>query len=116
MYARSTAVMSMIGYIIGLGDRHLDNVLVDLSTGEVNIAFYRIARSQQSSVISVYWALFSSLMELALIPCMKILPMLDRLEAQVLHTLSIRSSTMIHILKPLGHQHTDKYFIYDIFL
>ena len=35
-YARSTAVMSMIGYIIGLGDRHLDNVLVDLSTGEVS--------------------------------------------------------------------------------
>lgn len=35
-YSRSTAVMSMIGYIIGLGDRHLDNVLVDLSTGEVS--------------------------------------------------------------------------------
>eukprot|EP00106_Octopus_bimaculoides_P021655 XP_014789097.1 PREDICTED: serine/threonine-protein kinase SMG1-like isoform X1 [Octopus bimaculoides] len=34
-YGRSTAVMSMIGYIIGLGDRHLDNVLVDLSTGEI---------------------------------------------------------------------------------
>lgn len=34
-YSRSTAVMSMIGYIIGLGDRHLDNVLVDLATGEV---------------------------------------------------------------------------------
>ncbi|XP_064619648.1 serine/threonine-protein kinase SMG1-like isoform X2 [Lineus longissimus] len=34
-YCRSTAVMSMIGYIIGLGDRHLDNVLVDLTTGEV---------------------------------------------------------------------------------
>ena len=37
-YARSTAVMSMIGYIIGLGDRHLDNVLVDLATGEVSLS------------------------------------------------------------------------------
>lgn len=36
-YARSTAVMSMIGYIIGLGDRHLDNMLVDFTTGEVRI-------------------------------------------------------------------------------
>ncbi|KZC05708.1 Serine/threonine-protein kinase SMG1 [Dufourea novaeangliae] len=34
-YSYSVAVMSVIGYIIGLGDRHLDNVLVDLNTGEV---------------------------------------------------------------------------------
>ncbi|GAB0095899.1 Serine/threonine-protein kinase Smg1 [Sergentomyia squamirostris] len=34
-YSRSLAVMSVIGYIIGLGDRHLDNVLVNLSTGEI---------------------------------------------------------------------------------
>ncbi|PIK34777.1 putative serine/threonine-protein kinase SMG1 [Apostichopus japonicus] len=34
-FSRSTAVMSIIGYIIGLGDRHLDNVLVNFLTGEV---------------------------------------------------------------------------------
>ena len=34
-YARSLAVMSMIGHVIGLGDRHLDNILLDQGTGEV---------------------------------------------------------------------------------
>ncbi|XP_043241225.1 serine/threonine-protein kinase SMG1-like [Amphibalanus amphitrite] len=34
-YTRSMAVMSMAGYLIGLGDRHLDNLLLDVSTGEV---------------------------------------------------------------------------------
>ncbi|XP_030753715.1 serine/threonine-protein kinase SMG1 [Sitophilus oryzae] len=34
-YSYSVAVMSIIGYIIGLGDRHLDNMLIDLTTGDV---------------------------------------------------------------------------------
>jgi serine/threonine-protein kinase SMG1 len=41
-YSRSTAVMSIIGYIIGLGDRHLDNVLVNLQTGDVAHIDYNI--------------------------------------------------------------------------
>ncbi|KAJ3161225.1 Serine/threonine-protein kinase smg1 [Geranomyces variabilis] len=34
-FARSIAVMSMIGYVIGLGDRHLDNILLDQASGEI---------------------------------------------------------------------------------
>ena len=34
-HARSMAVMSVIGYVIGLGDRHLDNILMDFRSGEV---------------------------------------------------------------------------------
>ena len=35
MFARSVAVTSVVGYVIGLGDRHLDNILVDLNKGRV---------------------------------------------------------------------------------
>ena len=42
VYSRSTAVMSIIGYVIGLGDRHLDNLLVNLNTGEVAHIDYNV--------------------------------------------------------------------------
>merc|ERR1719284_1213285 len=34
-FALSTAAASALGFVLGLGDRHPDNILVDLSTGEV---------------------------------------------------------------------------------
>lgn len=34
-YSRTAAVMSMVGFILGLGDRHCENILLDLNTGDV---------------------------------------------------------------------------------
>jgi len=35
MYTRSVAVSSIVGYIVGLGDRHVQNILVDCETAEL---------------------------------------------------------------------------------
>jgi len=34
-YSRSCAVMSMIGYLVGLGDRHGENIMLDSTNGDV---------------------------------------------------------------------------------
>jgi len=34
-YSRSLAVMSIVGYILGLGDRHLNNLLMNRKTGKI---------------------------------------------------------------------------------
>ncbi|GJJ07321.1 hypothetical protein Clacol_001522 [Clathrus columnatus] len=34
-FARTAAVMSMVGFILGLGDRHSENVLMDVNTGDI---------------------------------------------------------------------------------
>jgi PI-3-kinase-related kinase SMG-1 len=41
-HSRSVGVMSMIGHIIGLGDRHLDNILIDFRSGDVIHIDYNI--------------------------------------------------------------------------
>ena len=33
-YTRTTAVMSMVGYLLGLGDRHGENILFDACNGD----------------------------------------------------------------------------------
>ncbi|KAI9146005.1 hypothetical protein BKA69DRAFT_1024549 [Paraphysoderma sedebokerense] len=33
-YTRTAAVMSMVGFVLGLGDRHLENILFDETTGD----------------------------------------------------------------------------------
>lgn len=45
-YSRSVAVMSIVGFIIGLGDRHLSNILLDVVTGEVVHIDFGIAFEQ----------------------------------------------------------------------
>jgi serine-protein kinase ATM len=47
-YTRSVATTSIVGHILGLGDRHTLNILLDSSTGEVvhidlGIAFEQVA-------------------------------------------------------------------------
>ncbi|PIO55722.1 hypothetical protein TELCIR_22890, partial [Teladorsagia circumcincta] len=45
-FARSCAVMSMIGFVLGLGDRHGENILIDVMEGGVvhvdfNLIFHK---------------------------------------------------------------------------
>lgn len=45
-YTRSVATSSMIGYILGLGDRHLNNILISLKTAQVIHIDFGIAFEQ----------------------------------------------------------------------
>lgn len=45
-YSRSVAVMSIVGFILGLGDRHLSNILMDVRTAEVVHIDFGIAFEQ----------------------------------------------------------------------
>ena len=46
-FSRSLGASSILGYVLGLGDRHLDNILMDFSSGELlhidyNICFDKV--------------------------------------------------------------------------
>lgn len=49
-YTISLAVMSIIGYVIGLGDRHLDNILIKLGTGEIVHIDYNVCFEKGKSL------------------------------------------------------------------
>lgn len=34
-YSRSAATMSMVGYVMGIGDRHVSNIMIDTARGEL---------------------------------------------------------------------------------
>lgn len=55
-YCRTTAVMSVVGYILGLGDRHGENILLDCTSGDVvhvdfNCLFNKVATCFEVSFI-----------------------------------------------------------------
>ncbi|KAL4639083.1 hypothetical protein ACB092_03G192800 [Castanea dentata] len=56
-YSGSVAAMSMVGHILGLGDRHLDNILIDFSKGDVvhidyNVCFDKGQRLKVPELVS----------------------------------------------------------------
>lgn len=60
-YSRSVAVTSMIGHVLGLGDRHVSNIMIDTAKGELvpidlGIAFEAVSVMSQS----LYQSLLSS--------------------------------------------------------
>ncbi|WCJ33820.1 Serine/threonine-protein kinase SMG1 [Euphorbia peplus] len=55
-YSSSVAAMSMVGHILGLGDRHLDNILVDFCSGDIvhidyNICFDKGQRLKVAEIV-----------------------------------------------------------------
>ena len=51
LFTRSAATWSVIGYIIGLGDRHTENILLDVRTGKFMIYyFWRIIYAEYTNI------------------------------------------------------------------
>lgn len=56
-FIRTSAVMSMIGFVVGLGDRHGENILLDSSCGDVvhvdlNCIFYHVSCATSTMTVT----------------------------------------------------------------
>ncbi|VDP96087.1 unnamed protein product, partial [Trichobilharzia regenti] len=49
-FAKSAGLLSSLGYLVGLGDRHLDNLLIDLSTGHIVHIDYNVCFDKGKSL------------------------------------------------------------------
>ncbi|VDQ06744.1 unnamed protein product, partial [Trichobilharzia regenti] len=49
-FAKSAGLLSSLGYLVGLGDRHLDNLLIDLSTGRIVHIDYNVCFDKGKSL------------------------------------------------------------------
>ena len=61
-YTRSVATTSIVGHILGLGDRHTSNILLESSTGEVVHIDLGIAFEQVKKICSRFPAIVSHLL------------------------------------------------------
>lgn len=59
-YTRSVATNSIVGHLLGLGDRHVSNILLDNSTGEVVHIDFGVAFDQVSMTSPFDDALYKS--------------------------------------------------------
>ncbi|KAK7264351.1 hypothetical protein RJT34_31958 [Clitoria ternatea] len=55
-YSGSVAAMSMVGHVLGLGDRHLDNILIDFCSGDIvhidyNVCFEKGQRLKVPEIV-----------------------------------------------------------------
>jgi len=64
-FTRSLAVMSMVGYILGLGDRHPSNLMLHKFTGKVSLSAVFLARTLSFCRSRPFCRFFTSTLEIA---------------------------------------------------
>lgn len=49
-YTRSVATCSIVGFVLGIGDRHLNNILIDSTTAEMILIDFGVAFDEGKSL------------------------------------------------------------------